>query len=153
MVARINYARLGYKADELTGLLQDFPVKVARNDHWEQGQSTSLRVGMLNIPAEIRSACLVLADQPFVSVDTYRALAARQLALPEKIIVPTYRGESGNPTMFPQITFEELRSQSTADSGGRRLLKKYDTDLLETNDPYVIRDIDTVEDFRKYTEN
>ncbi|NMA12783.1 MAG: nucleotidyltransferase family protein [Chloroflexi bacterium] len=144
---------LGYQAEALAALLQDIPVEIVLNKNWERGQSTSLQKGVLHLPEGTRSACLVLADQPFVSINTYRALARQQEEQPDKIIMPTYKGETGNPTMFPQLTFAELRSQSAADSGGRRLLKKYETCLLETNDPYVIRDIDTLEDFRKYTEN
>lgn len=144
---------LGYQADTLAGLLKEFPVEIVLNENWEKGQSTSLQKGILNLPERTRSACLILADQPFVSIKTYRALSRQQEKQPDMIIVPTYKGKNGNPTMFPQITFAELRSQSAADSGGRRLLKKYQTCLLETDDPYVIRDIDTLEDFRNYTEN
>lgn len=144
---------LGYQAAILAELLKDFPVEIVINENWEKGQSTSLQKGILNLPERTRSACLVLADQPFVCIQTYRALACRQEEQPDMIIMPTYKGENGNPTMFPQLTFAELREQSAADSGGRRLLKKYQTCLLETDDPYVIRDIDTLEDFRNYTEN
>lgn len=143
---------IGAQAEAFSEILEKIPVMTVLNPEWQQGQSTSLQAGIRNLPDMIRSACLVLADQPFVSQRTYHELAQSQQEHANRIIVPTFKGKYGNPTMFPAITFAELKTQPAEDSGGRRLLRKYGAVEVETDDPFVIRDIDTLEDFRKYSE-
>lgn len=52
--------RLGSSASEL-------PLSVAVNPAWQRGQSTSLSVGLRELPAETTAVMFLLADQPLVT--------------------------------------------------------------------------------------
>ncbi len=142
---------LGYQKDDILVQLQGLPVLCIENPDWQSGQSTSLKKGIDLIQDEVDAACLMLADQPFVSIRTLRKLEEVQKKNPESIIVPTYQGKNGNPTMFPHWTFQALIDQPANDLGGRNIIKQYGAKYVEVKDPFVIRDIDTKEDLIDYS--
>lgn len=115
------------------------------NQHWEDGQITSLRAGIEAAAALDADAVVVgLGDQPFVSVDAWRAVAA----VDAPIAVATYRGERGHPVRLRADVWPLLPHHG--DEGARALLSER-PDLVEAvpceGSPI---DIDTLEDLRRW---
>jgi molybdenum cofactor cytidylyltransferase len=141
---------VGALAQEIEKVLADQPVKVVMNEDWSLGQSTSLRAGIAALPPDVDAVCIFLADQPFIALQTIESLKQKQIEYPDRIIVPAWQGKRGNPTFFPRTTFADLLNQAPTDQGGRALIKKYGAIEVEVTDPYVVRDIDTFEDYQNY---
>jgi len=144
---------VGAKAEAISAEIQDFPVTVIRNENWNYGQSTSLKCGLRGVPPEVDSVCILLADQPFISRDTLIMLIQSQTKYPEEIIAPVYSGRRGNPIFFPRKYFQDLLDKSIGDSGGREIIREKGAHFVEVKDRFVIRDIDTIEDFKNYLKN
>lgn len=138
---------IGAQGTKMKKALELFPVQLVENPEWSKGQSTSLKAGLMHLPANVDTACLMMADQPFVRLETLRALVHEQELFPQSIIVPVYRGQRGNPTMFPRVTFSALLSQETGDYGGRKVMAQFGAHEMPCEDPNIIRDIDTFADF------
>ena len=86
---------------------------------------------------------VALADMPFLQPATIAQVTER-LRQGDSIVAPSYRGERGHPVGFSAQWCVALAS-SSGDEGARALLKKQRERiaLLETEDPGVVRDIDT----------
>jgi len=88
------------------------------------------------------AAVIILADMPLVQAATYAAIC-RTLAS-DRIVVPCYRGQRGNPVGIGADFFGELAALS-GDQGARQLLGRHADRVmrLELDDPGILRDVDT----------
>ena len=137
---------IGCHAAEMRAALRKFPVRIIENPDWERGQSTSLSAGLRAVADSSDRACLLLGDQPFLKVQTLRDLLAVSKVNPDDVIVPFYEGKRGNPIVVPAYRYPLLLELTKGDMGGKRLLETVGYEPLHTDDPGVLRDIDTVED-------
>ena len=140
----------GAESERLTALVSDLPILTVFNPDWTLGQFSSLKCGLgYLIDRKIAAnspVCFVLADQPFVKVDTYNLLIQTARQHPDRIIVPRYNNIRGNPTVFPARLFAAMRSAEIDDSGGRRWLTPENIFWLDVDDPGVRKDIDRIHD-------
>ena len=113
----------------------------------DQGMSSTLAEGAEQIP-DWQAVLIVLADMPWVSVDSYMAIA--RAAQTSSIVAPYFESRRGNPVCFGVDFFPELKKLS-GDRGGSQLLKKYDQQMirLELQDPAILQDIDNPYDMKR----
>jgi molybdenum cofactor cytidylyltransferase len=134
-------------AGQLTTALHPSVVHVV-NECWADGQITSLRRG-LAASRELGAAAVVvgLGDQPFVTADAWRAVAASA----SPIAVATYDGRRGHPVRLRHDVWDLLPTEG--DEGARSLMRLR-PDLVEAIpcDGSPI-DIDTVEDLQRWQNN
>jgi molybdenum cofactor cytidylyltransferase len=118
------------------------------NERWADGQIASLRRG-IEAARQLDAGAVVigLGDQPFVTSDAWRAVAAADSA----IAVATYEGVRGHPVKLRSDVWELL---PTAGDEGARSLMRLRPDLVTAVpcDGSPI-DIDTVEDLRRWQNN
>lgn len=116
-------------------------------DQAERGMGATLAYGIALVQSW--ESCLVcLADMPFIRPDTYRDIAAAQRA--DRIIIPQYSDQPGNPVGFGHEFFPELMSLS-GDSGGRAIVESHPDAVqrLVVADPGILHDIDTPADLAR----
>ena len=67
----------------------------------------------------------------------------------KKIIVPTYRGQQGNPVLFSKSMKKKLIITIQGDIGAKKVLELNKNKLLniETNDENVIKNFNTQDSF------
>lgn len=122
-------------------------VAVVRNERWEEGQATSLQCAIGWAGERAYDAVVVgLADQPFVSPDAWRAVAAVD---DRPIAVATYGGRRRNPVKLRRDVWPLL--PVSGDEGARRVIAG-NPDLVREvacdGDP---ADVDTVEDLEAWS--
>lgn len=92
---------------------------------------------------------LIPADHPIVSRSTVDALRAAWQPGARQILIPTYSGKRGHPTLFSADFAAEVR-QIPPDCGLNWLVKQNSQSIREVpvTDPGVIIDLDTPEDYQ-----
>jgi len=140
---------LGAHAEQVRPALGSRPVQMVINPDWREGMSTSVRAGLAHLSADVAAALFVLGDQPNVTPGLLATLVAHFRETGAPILVPRYRDRPGNPALFAREMFAEL-AQVTGDRGGRPLLDKYASRVVavQVDDPSMLEDIDTLEDYR-----
>jgi molybdenum cofactor cytidylyltransferase len=140
---------LGAQAQAVAGVLQGLPVDLVVNHAWQEGMSTSIRAGLDALRPEIDAALLVLADQPDLGPELLRILIDHYRATDALIVAPYYEGQRGNPVLFDRALFVELGGVE-GDRGGRAIITHHEADLarVDVDDPAVVSDIDTLEDYK-----
>jgi molybdenum cofactor cytidylyltransferase len=123
-------------------------VEVLVNERWHEGQATSLQVavGAARAVAAIGSLVVGLGDQPLLSPDGWRAVAASE---GRPIAVASYQGRRRNPVRIDRDCWDLLPSEG--DEGARVLMRGrpdlvMEVDLGAVGDPL---DIDTVADLEQ----
>ncbi len=142
-------AVVGDDAQRLRAVCEPYGVRVVENPDWRQGQSTSVRAGLLALGPEVRAAVVLLADQPLVGPGAVGRLVA---AFEEgaEVAVATYGGRRRNPVLFSRAVWPLLEAELSGDEGARAVLRRHPDLATEVpcdgvGDP---ADVDTEEDLR-----
>jgi len=138
----------GARADEVRAALADLPVGIAYNPNWTEGQSTSVQAGLQSLPPETDAAIFLLADQPHIPVELLRALLEQHVQTRAPIVAPLIGEQRGNPVLFDRSTFPDLMSLQ-GDAGGRQVLSRYPITYVPWDDPKLLLDVDTLEDYER----
>jgi molybdenum cofactor cytidylyltransferase len=93
---------------------------------------------------------LIPADHPVVLPETVETLLAAGHKHPGSIIVPTYDGRRGHPTVFTWRHASEVNC-IPAGEGFNWILKRHAADVVEiaVSNPGVLFDLDTPEDYER----
>jgi len=141
---------VGHRSSEVAAALSGLSVTVVENPLYAQGQSTSLRAGILGLSRDLSAALILLVDQPLV--DT--SLVDRLIGLYEEsgapIVAPQHAGKRGNPVLFDRALLPELLAV-VGDTGAREVIGRHRDRLvtLELPNDRAFRDVDTWDDYRK----
>ena len=136
---------LGSGAAELAPLLKHSPGSVVVNRHWREGLASSIRTGVLRLPATCSGVLLLLADQAAVTTDDLKRLAGTWRRRPQCIAAALYAGATGAPAIFPRSTFSELAALR-GDMGARAILRRSADRVVRVPMPAAVLDLDTPED-------
>jgi molybdenum cofactor cytidylyltransferase len=145
--ARPIVAVLGNMAEEVDAALGKLPVERVRNPDFADGLSTSLKRGLAALPADIDGVVVCLGDMPLIAGrDLDRLIAAFNPLEGRAIVVPTRRGQRGNPLLWSREFFTEMMALS-GDTGARRLIEEHADRVaeVEMDTDGVLTDIDTPE--------
>jgi molybdenum cofactor cytidylyltransferase len=77
-------------------------------------------------------------------------LAERWKVNRERVVVPSYQGRKGHPTIFPSRLYRHILEDEYP-LGAKSIIKNEGNSVLfvQVDDPGVIQDIDTFEDYRR----
>lgn len=87
---------------------------------------------------------VLLGDQPLVSAELVRQIAAFFLEAPERPAAPVCGGVRGHPVALPARAFGAVLGLR-GDEGARSLLRAFGLRLMPTNDTAALTDVDTRE--------
>jgi len=138
---------LGYQNETIEKLIdKSSRIKFVFNSNFESGIASSIKEGIKKLSKKTDSFFISLGDMPSINYDTYNQLI--KCNKNKKAIVPMFKGQQGNPVLFPK-SFEEKLLSIQGDSGAKKILEinKKEVLYLEINDPGIIRDLDVPNDF------
>ena len=138
------------EADEIVGVLKEYPVNIAVNDLPESDMAESVRMGVSAIDGASTGIFICLCDHPLVTSATLSAMGREHNARPDLIIIPTFHGRRGHPTLFPRSILEEVKKHFTL----RDLISSHKDRILffHVADEGVVLDMDTPEEYKKILE-
>ena len=129
----------------LTGL----GVRYVVNPHPEDGQGSSIAIGVAALPSHTTATLVVLGDQPLTPPDVIPALLAAQRQSGKAIAAPSYRGTRGTPVLFAADVFSELRTLG-GDAGARDVVTvDPERVAIVEFDVAMPADVDTPEDLAR----
>ena len=123
--------------------------RVVLNPHADDGQLSSLIAGLDAVDAPGVDAVLVtLVDVPLVRASTVRTLLTRAPLSPAPILRAVYQGRHGHPVVFKREVFDALR-RADPRAGAKAVLRAVRVEDVAVDDPAVVHDIDTPDDYEK----
>src|ERR1035437_1691937 len=143
-------AVLGASAAELANEISDIPVAVVINENWQQGMSSSLKLGLLQIVRQVpdaSAAVIMLCDQVRINTATIQRLINTYKESRKPIVAAYYSDTFGVPALFAAEMFDELMMLE-GDAGAKSVITKHLRKSVATIDaPEAAFDLDTIEQY------
>lgn len=135
----------GQRADEVGAAAERAGAVVAPNPDFAAGKATSVRVGTAAAPAGL-PLLIVGVDQPRPTWFYRRLIRAAESGAP--IIIPTYGGRRGHPSIFAPWLRPALLAAQEETFGLRAVLRRYAASIvhLELGTPWALVNLNTPED-------
>ena len=138
---------LGYQKEIIQKLIdKNKKIKFVFNKNFESGMASSIKTGLNNLTIKTEAFFICLGDMPMVNQDVYNQLIKSRNN--KEIIVPTYKGEQGNPVLFDKSMKEKIMNIS-GDAGAKKILELNKDKILnlEINDQSITKGFDTQDNF------
>lgn len=112
--------------DEIADMAEKRGYQVVINDHPEQGISSSLRLGLLELQKDktVDGVLFSVCDQPYLSENTIRQIQEVCGKTEARIVCAGFGEQLGNPCAFHKDFFPELLALR-GDVGGKRVIKAH----------------------------
>ena len=141
----------GHARDAIEAQVQSFPVTLAHNADYAQGQQGSVRVGLAALSGNFDAVFIVLADQPLIgSADLTELMSAFKKRPSGNLVVPVVNGQRGNPILLDDVALARILASDT-DLACRHLIERQPelVHVHETANTRFITDLDTVLDVQQ----
>ena len=115
---------LGAKEDEINKKIGRRNFEVVINENWEEGMSTSIKVGIseaLKFEKELEHILILLSDQPLVTKEKIKELIRVQIDSKKQATFSEYAGDIGVPAIFSREIFSDLKKLK-GDQGAKKLI-------------------------------
>lgn len=145
---------LGHHAEAIRRAVNLADVRFVVNDHYQQGQTSSLQHGLTAAAAESPEAVvLCLVDHPAISAGVIRTLVEHFESTRSPVLVPTCKGERGHPVVISQTLFPELLALPPGQPANSVIRKYRDaTQFVEVADRGILLDVDEPEIYERLRE-
>ncbi len=140
---------LGAVLEPAITLLEELPVKTVINRRYQSGIGTSFSAGIRSLPQKIEGAFVFLGDQPLLSKELVETMLEHSAEA--DVILPSIAGVPGHPVLWNRQTFSRIRELYIGETG-RSIQDEFRCYHLPWNDPGILVDIDTREDYEKLLE-
>lgn len=146
---------LGANAEEHRKALEDFNIDLTVNNNWQSGMGSSIKTGVKFIRenyGDCTGVIVLVCDQPLLKADHIGKLIHQQKHSGKSIVASSYAGTIGVPVLFKNEIFPELLAMNDSEGAKKIILKNKDK-LIGVDFPEGEIDLDTPEDFRKFTQS
>ncbi len=148
---------LGYQSDKVADVIKDLNINLILNPLWKEGQASSLKAALNSLTSSYSDLLIMLGDLPGIKSGHINRIIEEHLSSENrssKITIPSFKGETGHPVIWGRSFFHDL-SYLEGDVGGRVLFDQHPAaiNLIEMDDPSVVTDTDTPEDFKSFLAN
>jgi len=140
----------GERIKEVTTEMQnnnkfDMDIVCVFNPRFDLGMFSSVQRGCREVEAS--RFFITPGDCPLVEKETIRNLAKEN----GTIVIPSYHMKGGHPIKLT-VEIKKRILDASSDSNLRKILQGYEKNFLNVEDPGVLMDLDTPEDFNKAIE-
>jgi molybdenum cofactor cytidylyltransferase len=138
----------GHARDAVETQVQGFPVTLAHNPAYSEGQEGSVRVGLAALSGTFDAVFIVLADQPMIGAgDLTELIGAFKKRPAGHVVVPVVAGQRGNPIVLDEIAHAQILASGTRLACRNLIARQPElVHVHETDNTRFVVDLDTVED-------
>lgn len=148
---------LGHHADAVEAAVRPFPITIVHNPTPDDGQASSVRIGLQALSPKLDAVIVALADQPLIDAqDIVALIGAFKKRGDAAMVVPRVTDEGGqalpgNPVIFT-AALREAWLAGAADLACRRWRQDHPEQVrwFDTDNRRYRIDIDTPEDLARF---
>ena len=138
---------LGYQNEIIEKIInKNEKIKFVLNKNFESGMASSIKAGLNHLSKNTEAFIICLGDMPNVNKDIYNKLI--QSKDNNKIVIPTYKGQQGNPILFSK-SVKDILVNVKGDMGAKKILEKNKEKVLnfEINNQAILKNYNTLDSF------
>ena len=138
---------LGYQKEIIEKLIgKNKKIKIVFNKNFENGIASSIKTGLVHCSEKSEAFFICLGDMPLVNHNIYNQLIKSKNN--KEIIVPTYKGQQGNPVLFDKSIKEKILN-IRGDVGAKKILESNKSKILNVKitNQSIRQDFNTKDDF------
>ena len=143
---------LGANQEEIQDTLEHKPVQFCHNRKHEQGMLSSVICGIRALPPDAVTALIYLGDQPGIHPAVTNTVIEAYSEELFGIVIPVHMHRRGHPLLVDMKYRKEIEKLDL-EAGLRSLRHHFPEDVLEVevDEPGILVDIDTREDYKNAT--
>nr|WP_263326277.1 nucleotidyltransferase family protein [Neobacillus sp. Marseille-Q6967] len=119
-----------------------FQIKFVYNENFNQGMFSSIQKGCNEVNAP--TFFLTPGDCPLVKKETVELIAEQK----GKVVIPSFHYKGGHPIKLSSEVKQKIL-ETNPESNLRAVLNGFEKKYMNVDDPGVLMDVDTPEDYRK----
>jgi molybdenum cofactor cytidylyltransferase len=143
---------LGHEAERIERELEGVgpACRTVINADYAGGINSSLKTGILNLPATVDAAVVMLADMPFVTADMIASLVERYHARGRPpLVISDYGGVNAPPMLYDRALFPELQAME-GEGCGKVVVRRHRSEAEVLHWPVgKLADLDVPSDYEK----
>ncbi|MBQ7618399.1 MAG: NTP transferase domain-containing protein [Desulfovibrio sp.] len=139
----------GYHAEVVEEKASELGVNYLRNKEPSLGMFSSVQAGLARLAqrADLEAAFIHPVDCPLIRPLTLKALKQRERT---SVLLPSYQGQIGHPTLLPSQFFPAILKQPRdLDGGLKTALANLPKTTVPVADSYILLDMDTPEQYAR----
>ena len=143
---------LGADHEKVRQALGDRPVNFCHNKEHEKGMFSSVICGLRSVPSDVGTVLIYLGDQPGIPPHVTNAVIEAYNEELYGIVIPVHMHKRGHPLLM-DLKYRREIEKLDLEQGLRALRHHFPEDVLEVevDEPGILVDIDTPEDYNKAT--
>jgi len=141
---------LGANNEEIKKATAHLGVHYCLNKDHQDGMLSSVICGFRSIPKDATAALVYLGDQPDIPPKVTKAVIKAFNENSKGIVIPVFNNKRGHPLLVDMKYLKDIESLNL-EKGLRSLIHLFPDDVLEVevDEPEILEDIDTREDYTK----
>lgn len=123
-------------------------IRVVYNKNFNFGQTSSIQAGVKDIKNDRNDFMLLPVDCPLVTALSINKIIEYFNAASPDIVIPSYQNKKGHPPVFHHHLIPEILNLPL-NLGLNSLFVAHRPQILEIDDPGIIKSFNTLEEFQK----
>lgn len=119
-----------------------FQIKFVYNENFNEGMFTSIQKGCNEVNAP--SFFITPGDCPLVKIETLQLIAKHK----GDVVIPSFHHKGGHPIKLSKVVKQKIL-ETDPESNLRVVLNDYEKEYINVDDPGVLMDVDTQEDYQE----
>jgi len=142
---------LGWEEDKVRAALSELPCRFVVNKNYEEGQSSSVKVGLSEVVEGTHAVLILPGDVAKIDTRSINLVVDEYNRENRPIVVAAYQNKPGHPILLSRELFKEIQGIDEQSAGLKSVMSNHAADmrLVETNSENVLRDVDTPEDLKE----
>ena len=142
---------LGHHSQQVRAALEGLSCKFVYNQHYREGQSSSVRAGLKAISRDAEAIMVLPGDVALITTPAINKVIREYYGQRGLILIASHQGKAGHPILFDHALFAEMLRIQEESFGLKAVVDRHRNEarMVETGNEGVLYDFDTAEDFRR----
>jgi len=145
---------VGHQAEQIEKVLSNRDVRFVKNPRYRNGMTTSIQAGVNTASPQASGFMICLSDLPFITpsafnrlIDCFTQVSAAEI---RAIVQPEFKGQPGNPVIFPAAYKSEILEHTGA-NGCKAIVAAHLEKItrIKMKSDHILRDIDVLGDYER----